>query len=113
MLRPALAEELPLWELYEGTFKSAKYIDLTHAFEQVQPVWPGFGSVEIRPVTAGRDLGDFATTGEEFTYPKQDFISPANTLTSHQYAPPLVHPQQWNHSETPITHIQGLKTIVE
>src|SRR3546814_15549227 len=85
MLRPALAEELPLWELYEGTFKSAKYIDLTHAFEPVQPVWPGFGPAEFRPATAGRDLGDFAKKGEEFTYEKHGFIATAYTLTTDQY----------------------------
>src|SRR3546814_19413939 len=67
MIRPALGADLPLWELYESTFKSAKYIDLTHAFEPVQPVWPGFGPAEFRPATAGRDLGGFAKAGEEFT----------------------------------------------
>jgi hypothetical protein len=38
---PAWAQENhhPLWDLYEGTFKPAKYVDLTHAFAPVQPVW--------------------------------------------------------------------------
>jgi len=74
-LQPALAEDHPFWQLYENTFKSAKYIDLTHAFEPVQPVWPGFGSAEFRPARAGRDLGDYASKGDEFTYEKHGFIA--------------------------------------
>lgn len=44
------------WGLYESTFKSAKYVDLTHAFEPVQAVWPGFGQAKFKPAIAGADL---------------------------------------------------------
>src|SRR3546814_19914580 len=58
MISPAPAEELPLWQLYENTFKSAKYIDLTHPFAPVQPVWPGFGTARVKPAVAGPDPGE-------------------------------------------------------
>src|SRR3546814_4771181 len=70
MISPAPAEELPLWQIYENTFKSAKYIDLTHPFETVQPVWPGFGPARFKPAGAGLDLGAFAKAGVAFTYEK-------------------------------------------
>lgn len=40
----APAAERPLWDVYANVLKGAKYIDLTHAFEPVQTVWPGFGN---------------------------------------------------------------------
>src|SRR3546814_8023430 len=90
MISPAPAEELPLWQLYESTFKTAKYIDLTHAFEPVQPVWPGFGPAAFRPATAGRNLGDFAKAGDEFTYEKhgrsEEHTSELQSLMRISYA---------------------------
>src|SRR3546814_568491 len=89
MISPAPAEELPLWQLYENTFKSAKYIDLTHPFEPVQPVWPGFGPARFKPAVAGHDLGDFAKAGEAFTYEKHGFVATAYELTTDQYGTQL------------------------
>ncbi len=71
---PVAADEAnPLWDLYEQTFKTAKYIDLTHAFEPVQAVWPGFGRATFKAAVAGADLGDYASVGDEFTYEKHGF----------------------------------------
>src|SRR5262245_41699346 len=84
--RPASAQEAhPLWDLYTNNFKTAKYVDLTHAFEPVQPVWPGFGHAVFKPAVAGQDLGDYAKKGDEFTYEKHGFIATAYELTTDQY----------------------------
>src|SRR6187200_1552368 len=32
-----------LWQVYDQTLKSAKYIDLTHTITPTVPVWKGFG----------------------------------------------------------------------
>src|SRR3546814_783118 len=105
MISPAPAEELPLWQLYENTFKSAKYIDLTHPFEPVQPVWPGFGPARFKPAVAGHDLGDFAKAGEAFTYEKHGFVATAYELTTDQYGTQLDPPAHWDELGAPISDI--------
>ncbi len=89
-------EAHPLWDLYTNSFKTAKYVDLTHAFEPVQPVWPGFGHAVFKPAVAGRDLGDYAKKGDEFTYEKHGFIATAYELTTDQYGTQLDPPGHWN-----------------
>src|SRR3972149_4602323 len=78
-------ETHPLWDLYASTFKTAKYVDLPHAFEPVPPVWPGFGPAVFKPAVAGQDLPDYAKKGDEFTYEKHGFIATAYELTTDQY----------------------------
>jgi kynurenine formamidase len=95
--RPALAQEAhPLWDLYANSFKTAKYVDLTHAFEPVQPVWPGFGHAKFKGAVAGADLGDYAKKGDEFTYEKHGFIATAYELTTDQYGTQLDPPAHWD-----------------
>jgi kynurenine formamidase len=95
--RPALAQEAhPLWDLYANSFKTAKYVDLTHAFEPVQPVWPGFGHAVFKGAVAGADLGDYAKKGDEFTYEKHGFIATAYELTTDQYGTQLDPPAHWD-----------------
>lgn len=110
-MQPALAEDHPLWQLYENTLKSAKYIDLTHAFEPVQPVWPGFGSAKFKPATAGRDLGDYAKAGDEFTYEKHGFIATAYELTTDQYGTQLDPPAHWDELGATISDIPASFTL--
>lgn len=92
----AAAEDLPLWKLYSDTFKSAKYIDLTHAFAPVQPVWPGFGPAKFKPAVAGQDIEGYVKKGEEFTYDKHGFVATAYDLTTDQYGTQLDPPSHWN-----------------
>ena len=109
--QPALAEDLPLWQLYENTFKTAKYIDLTHAFEPVQPVWPGFGPAEFKPAVAGQDLEGYATKGEEFTYEKHGFIATAYNLTTDQYGTQLDPPAHWDEFGATISDLPASFTL--
>lgn len=108
---PALAEDHPLWQLYENTFKSAEYIDLTHAFEPVQPVWPGFGLAEFGPAIARQDLGAYAKAGDEFTYEKHGFIATAYTLTTDQYGTQLDPPAHWDEYGATISDIPASFTL--
>ena len=85
----ALAQDSSLWPLYESQLKSAKYIDLTHAFEPVQPVWPGFAGTKFKPSVAGRDIEGFVKAGEEFTYEEHGFVATAYELTTDQYGTPV------------------------
>jgi len=110
--RPALTQEAhPLWDLYANTFKTAKYVDLTHAFEPVQPVWPGFGQAVFKPAIAGQDLGDFAKKGEEFTYEKHGFIATAYELTTDQYGTQLDPPAHWDPLGATISDLPASYTL--
>lgn len=44
---PALAGDNSLWTHYEKTFKSAKYIDLTRAFEPISTATSHMGDLTI------------------------------------------------------------------
>ncbi|TIL93283.1 MAG: cyclase family protein, partial [Mesorhizobium sp.] len=88
----AVAQELSLWSVYENTLKSAKYIDLTHAFEPVQPVWPGFANARFKPAVAGKDIEGYVKAGEEFTYDKHGFVATAYELATDQYGTQLDPP---------------------
>ncbi|MBS7540375.1 cyclase family protein [Ancylobacter lacus] len=92
----ARADEPALWKLYDQSLKSAKYIDLTHAFEPVQPVWPGFGPAVFKPAVAGQDIEGYVKKGEEFTYEKHGFVATAYDLTTDQYGTQLDPPSHWN-----------------
>lgn len=93
---PLRAEEHPLWDLYETVFKGAKYIDLTHAFQPVQPTWPGFGPVEFKAGVAGHTVPGLIEKGETFTYEKQGVVITAYDLTSDQYGTQLDPPAHWD-----------------
>ncbi|MCE0495067.1 cyclase family protein [Vibrio salinus] len=94
-----------LWTFYSNTLKNAKYIDLTHAFEPVQPVWPGFGNAKFKPATAGNDIEGYVKKGEEFTYKKHGFIATAYELTTDQYGTQLDPPAHWNNMGATISDI--------
>jgi kynurenine formamidase len=100
-----------LWGTYESTFKSAKYVDLTHAFEPVQPVWPGFGQAKFKPAIAGADLGDYAKKGDEFTYEKHGFIATAYELSTDQYGTQLDPPAHWDDMGATISDIPASFTL--
>jgi kynurenine formamidase len=90
------AEDLPLWQLYENTFKTAKYIDLTHAFNPGIPVWPGFGPAEVKPTVAGAKIEGYVDVGQEFTYKDHGFVATSYVLTTDQYGTQLDPPAHWD-----------------
>lgn len=94
-----------LWDFYSNTLKDAKYIDLTHSFEPIQPVWPGFGKAEFKPATAGQDIEGYVKKGEEFTYKKHGFIATSYVLTTDQYGTQLDPPAHWNDMGATISDI--------
>jgi len=73
-----------LWNVYFDLFKDAKYTDLTHAFEPVQPVWPGFGNARFKPARAGKRIEGYVEAGQEFTYEKHGFVATALYEKSYQ-----------------------------
>jgi kynurenine formamidase len=89
-------DDSSLWPVYENSLKSAKYIDLTHAFAPVQPVWPGFGNATFKAGVAGKDIEGYVKAGEEFTYEKHGFVASAYDLPTDQYGTQLDPPSHWD-----------------
>jgi kynurenine formamidase len=109
---PGLAQEKhPFWDVYESNFKTAKYVDLTHAFEPVQPVWPGFGNATFKAAVAGADLGDYAKKGDEFTYEKHGFVASAYVLPTDQYGTQLDPPAHWDNLGATISDLPASFTL--
>lgn len=92
----ARAEAPGLWGIYQDVFKDAKYIDLTHAFEPVQSVWPGFGNARFKPAVAGRAIEGYVKEGEVFTYEKHGFVATAYDIPTDQYGTQLDPPAHWD-----------------
>jgi kynurenine formamidase len=104
-----------LWDVYNSTLKNAKYVDLTHAFEPVQAVWPGFGNTTFKPARAGRRIEGFVEPGQEFTYEQHGFVATAYELPTDQYGTQLDPPAHWNSlgatiSDIPATY--GIRPLV-
>jgi kynurenine formamidase len=104
-------EQSPLWQAYNDIFKSAKYIDLTHAFSPTQPVWVGFGTAKFKPSVAGRTMEGFVNEGEEFTYEKHGFVATAYELTTDQYGTQLDPPAHWEPMGATISDIPATYAI--
>lgn len=85
-----------LWNVYNQSFKDAKYIDLTHAFQPQQAVWPGFGNAKFKSAIAGKTFEGFASQGEEFGYAKHGFVATAYDLPTDQYGTQLDPPAHFN-----------------
>ena len=92
----AKAQDSGLWGIYEQQLKSAKYIDLTHAFAPVQPVWPGFANATFKAATAGQDIEGYVAKGDVYTYEKHGFVASAYDLPTDQYGTQLDPPAHWD-----------------
>lgn len=104
--------EMPgLWGVYMDVFKDAKYIDLTHAFEPVQPVWPGFAQAKFKPAVAGADIEGYVAVGEEFTYETHGFVATAYDLPTDQYGTQLDPPAHWDNLGATISDIPATYAI--
>jgi len=104
-------EHSALWDFYFDTLQNAKYIDLTHAFEPVQPVWPGFGNATFKPAVAGNRIEGYVEAGEEFTYKKHGFIATAYDLTTDQYGTQLDPPAHWDERGATISDLPATYAI--
>jgi kynurenine formamidase len=74
--------------VYEESFKTAKYIDLTHTITPSIPVWKGFAPSRF---LASSD----PKTGKPYTYPKDGFEATAYQLSTDQLGTQLDPPAHW------------------
>ncbi|WP_417624878.1 cyclase family protein [Paremcibacter congregatus] len=112
----APATEVPekpvsLWHVYNSTLKTAKYIDLTHAFEPQQAVWNGFDHAQFAPAKAENDVPGFIGKGEIFSYEKHGVVATAYVLPTDQYGTQLDPPAHWNPMGATISEIPATYAI--
>lgn len=79
----------PLWRVYEGTLRDARYVDLTHAITPSIPVWPGFGASTFGPALD-------PATGRPYTWAKDGFEATRYVLATDQLGTQLDPPAHWN-----------------
>jgi kynurenine formamidase len=77
-----------LWQVYDQSLKSAKYIDLTHTLTPSIPVWKGFGPSKFGPTINPE-------TGKPYTYAKDGFEATQYHLSTDQYGTQLDPPAHW------------------
>lgn len=77
-----------LWEVYDQSLKSAKYIDLTHTVTPAIPVWKGFGPAKFAPAVNPE-------TGKPYQYANDGFEATQYHLSTDQYGTQLDPPAHW------------------
>ena len=85
---PAMAEDHPLWAVYEQNFARAKYVDLTHTIAPNIPVWAGFGPSKFAPAIDPK-------TGQAYTYTHDGFEATQYDLSTDQLGTQLDPPAHW------------------
>jgi kynurenine formamidase len=78
-----------LWEVYQHSLRSAKYVDLTHAIAPSIPVWAGFAPSKFYPTINPK-------TGEQYAYQKDGFEATHYDLSTDQLGTQLDPPAHWN-----------------
>nr|WP_035263102.1 MULTISPECIES: cyclase family protein [Agrobacterium] len=107
----ALADEPGLWKAYNETFKTAKYVDLTHTITPNIPVWIGFGGPTFLPASAGVDIEGYVKKGDVFTFEKHGFEATSYVLRTDQLGTQLDPPAHWAPEYAAIDEIPATYTI--
>src|SRR4028119_224456 len=79
----------PLWQVYQQSLQSAKYVDLTHTITPTIPVWPGFGKPKFSATTNPK-------TGKAYTYAADGFEATHYDLPTDQLGTQLDPPAHGN-----------------
>jgi kynurenine formamidase len=82
-------QQHPLWQVYEQSFKSAKYVDLTHTITPAIPVWSGFSQSKFQPTINPK-------TGQPYNYQQDNFEATHYDLSTDQLGTQLDPPAHWN-----------------
>lgn len=107
----AHASDTTLWQVYNNSLKSAKYVDLTHTITPDIPVWIGFGGPTFAPASAGTDIEGYVSKGETFTYAKHGFEANNYILRTDQLGTQLDPPAHWAPEYPAIDELPATYTI--
>jgi len=93
-----------LWQVYEQSFKKAKYVDLTHTITPSIPVWKGFGPSKFGPTVD-------PATKKPYTFEKEGFEATHYDLSTDQLGTQLDPPAHWDPSYPAIDELPATYTI--
>ncbi len=79
----------PLWQVYQESFKIAKYVDLTHTITPKIPVWAGFTASKFEATINPKTL-------QPYTYEKDGFEATHYDLSTDQLGTQSDPPAHWN-----------------
>lgn len=96
--------EPPLWQVYQQSLKSAKYVDLTHTITPSIPVWAGFGSSTFEPTMNPK-------TGKPYNYKEDGFEATHYNLSTDQLGTQLDPPAHWAPEYPSIDELPATYTI--
>lgn len=94
----ASAQTSDLWDVYDDTLRTARYIDLTHTVTPDQPVWSGFGPATFKPSVN-------PLTGQPYTYAKDGFEATAYTFATDQFGTQFDPPAHWAPEQAAIDEV--------
>jgi kynurenine formamidase len=94
----------PLWDIYDQSLKTAKYVDLTHTINPSVPVWHGFGPSKFAPTVD-------PATNRPYTYEKDGFEATRYDLSTDQLGTQLDPPAHWNPYFSAIDELPATYTI--
>jgi kynurenine formamidase len=80
--------EPALWQVYQQSFKQAKYVDLTHTIAPSIPIWEGFSSPTFSATVNPK-------TGKSYTYAADGFEATHYDLSTDQLGTQLDPPAHW------------------
>ncbi|MBD2452095.1 cyclase family protein [Nostoc sp. FACHB-152] len=78
-----------LWQVYQQSLKSAKYVDLTHTITPSMPVWSGFAPSKFQATINPK-------SGKPYTYKQDGFEATRYDLSTDQLGTQLDPPAHWN-----------------
>src|SRR4028119_2159328 len=94
----------PLWQVYQQSLKSAKYVDLTHTITPTIPVMPGFGKPKFSATADPK-------TGKAYTYAADGFEATHYDLSTDQLGTQLDPPAHWDPDYPAIDELPATYTI--
>jgi kynurenine formamidase len=94
----------PLWQVYEQSFKKAKYVDLTHTITPSIPVWAGFGPSIFGPAMNPK-------TRKPYSYIEDGFEATRYELSTDQLGTQLDPPAHWNPNYPAIDELPATFTL--
>jgi len=104
-------QDRSLWDLYESAFRSAKYIDLTHALAPGGPIGEGFVDFKVGPAKAGVAIPGLIEQGEPFSYEKQGVAITAYELPMDHIGTQFGPPAHLNETGATISDVPPTVTL--
>ncbi|MBH8574822.1 cyclase family protein [Nostocaceae cyanobacterium CENA369] len=78
-----------LWQVYQQSLQSAKYVDLTHTITPSMPIWSGFAQSKFQATINPK-------SGKPYTYKQDGFEATHYDLSTDQLGTQLDPPAHWN-----------------